>query len=77
MPQHMRDPLWRRALCCGAVIALSSCSSFDLDLGHLRWTNQDSNEGPYESQIDRGQLELAKEAMHNAELRRALTGYAK
>lgn len=46
----------------------------DIDLIHFRSGTSDD---PYQREIERGQLELARESIHNAELRRELGGYAK
>lgn len=57
-----------------AALFLTGCSPIDVDLGHLKiGTRVD----PYQEEIEQGQLELARESIHNAELRRELDGYAK
>lgn len=57
-----------------AALFLTGCSPMDIDLIHFRSGTSDD---PYQREIERGQLELARESIHNAELRRELGGYAK
>lgn len=68
-----------------AVFFLTGCS-FDFDLGHLkigRSTSQPivASDDDYESEMQRGQLELARLEIRNAQLRRVLNpsvaGYSK